>query len=415
MIRESSCHSSERRYCLHCLQFYEPRPGHSRVREYIENLNCYRCNQKYMVSVELDAHMRSAYSHAQNQHCDFPLADLIREGQRQHRERCPQNFHCRTCFERFETWTERYQHEKLNHFLCACCPQRTFDTFEAFTLHRKTQHSELWCDLCNRDLESRSLLEIHQKTQHSETWCNICHQSLKSKGLLEIHKKSQHSETWCDFCNRDLESKDLLKIHKNSAGCRRPRQAKKTSTSQWTTWYCVDCKRQFKSQDGFRVHKEFIHRSRDARNSNNESKTKSSSSTWHQAPGYCPDCEADYITRERLQEHINRRHNQRSAKPPPEPSWKPKQHVPPLQHHIPQNFYDRLGISPYASQFEISKAARMKRIKTHPDKVKREGMTDIELAAIDTRAKAVGEAADVLGDERKRREYDRRLRDGRVR
>ncbi|KAI4162693.1 MAG: hypothetical protein LQ342_003739 [Letrouitia transgressa] len=79
------------------------------------------------------------------------------------------------------------------------------------------------------------------------------------------------------------------------------------------------------------------------------------------------------------------------------------------------NFYDRLGISPYASQFEISKAARMKRIKTHPDKVKREGMTDIELAAIDTRAKAVGEAADVLGDERKRREYDRRLRDGRVR
>lgn len=56
----------------------------------------------------------------------------------------------------------------------------------------------------------------------------------------------------------------------------------------------------------------------------------------------------------------------------------------------------------------------MKRIETHPDKVKREGMTDTELAAIDASAKAIGEAADVLGDEKSRKEYDKRLRSGRV-
>ncbi|KAL9041388.1 MAG: hypothetical protein Q9214_004127 [Letrouitia sp. 1 TL-2023] len=302
--------------------------------------------------------MRSAYSHAQNHHCSFPLANLIREGQRQHRERCLQNFPCRTCSERFETWTERYQHETLDHFLCAWCPQRTFDTSEAFNLHCKTQHSG----------------------------------------------------TWCDFCNQDLKSKDLLEIHKNSAGCKRPRQAKKTSSSEWATWYCGDCKRQFKSQDGFRAHRKYIHNSRDAGDGNTDTRAKNSSSTWHQVPGYCPDCEVDYITKKRLQEHINRGHDERSAKRPPEPDWKPKQDTPPLRYCKPQNFYDRLGVSPSTSQSEIGKAAKMKRIETHPDRVKREGMTDMELAAIDTRAKDVGEAADVLGDERKRRKYDRILR-----
>ncbi|KAL9611064.1 MAG: hypothetical protein Q9167_004276 [Letrouitia subvulpina] len=210
-------------------------------------------------------------------------------------------------------------------------------------------------------------------------------------------------------------SKDLFEIHKNSAGCKRPRQAKKTATSEWVNWYCGDCKRQFKSQDGFEAHRKYIHRSHDAKDGNPGSKAKSSSSTWHQVPGYCPDCEVDYITRKRLQEHINRGHNERSANPSPKPSWKPNQNVSPLQHHKTQNFYDRLGVSLSASQSEISKAAKMKRIETHPDRVKREGMTDLELAAIDTRAKDIGEAADILGDERKRRRYDQLLRSGRNR
>ena len=46
------------------------------------------------------------------------------------------------------------------------------------------------------------------------------------------------------------------------------------------------------------------------------------------------------------------------------------------------------------------------RVKTHPDKVKKPGMSAEELKKIDERAAAVCEAADVLMDPYQKREYD---------
>ena len=46
----------------------------------------------------------------------------------------------------------------------------------------------------------------------------------------------------------------------------------------------------------------------------------------------------------------------------------------------------------------IAKAAKMMRIKTHPDKLKKPEMSEEETSKIDLEAQQVGQAADVLMD-----------------
>ena len=75
----------------------------------------------------------------------------------------------------------------------------------------------------------------------------------------------------------------------------------------------------------------------------------------------------------------------------------------------PLDHYAALHISPDATEAEIIKAAKKRRIETHPDKYAGQNLTREELDAITTRAQRVGRAADVLCDANARREYDQEL------
>ena len=61
------------------------------------------------------------------------------------------------------------------------------------------------------------------------------------------------------------------------------------------------------------------------------------------------------------------------------------------------NYYETLGLNPSANLQEIKKAYRRLSIKHHPDKTGGDA----------TIFKALSEAYKILGDEEKRREYDR--------
>ena len=72
-------------------------------------------------------------------------------------------------------------------------------------------------------------------------------------------------------------------------------------------------------------------------------------------------------------------------------------------------------MDPSCSQEDINKAAKRKRIESHPDKLKRkEGLSPKELAEIDSRAMDVGHAAETLSNPVLRCQYDSKLAMGMV-
>ena len=72
--------------------------------------------------------------------------------------------------------------------------------------------------------------------------------------------------------------------------------------------------------------------------------------------------------------------------------------------------YEVIDIYPSSSQEDINKAAKWKRIESHPDKLKRKkGLSPNELAEIDSRAMEVGRAADTLSDPALRSQYDSKV------
>ncbi|KAL8679121.1 MAG: hypothetical protein Q9186_004566 [Xanthomendoza sp. 1 TL-2023] len=96
-----------------------------------------------------------------------------------------------------------------------------------------------------------------------------------------------------------------------------------------------------------------------------------------------------------------------NARGPPPPRYAD------VMKDVPPNHYARLGLSEDATAEEIKKASKKMRIQTHPDQVKKgnPNMTENELAKVTSTAANVGEAADVLEDPDKKREYDEKIRE----
>ena len=71
-----------------------------------------------------------------------------------------------------------------------------------------------------------------------------------------------------------------------------------------------------------------------------------------------------------------------------------------------RNHYQVLGIGRYCSHDEVVRAAKEMRVRMHPDRRKRLGMTEVEMKVVDEEAARVGMAADVLTDPELRERYD---------
>lgn len=74
-----------------------------------------------------------------------------------------------------------------------------------------------------------------------------------------------------------------------------------------------------------------------------------------------------------------------------------------------QNYYTILGVSPSCTHEEIIKAAKKKRIESHPDRFSGQilGISDVDV--IVERSKMVGHAADILCDPTARQKYNSKL------
>ncbi len=129
--------------------------------------------------------------------------------------------------------------------------------------------------------------------------------------------------------------------------------------------------------------------SRSHHHDRDEYESKGRSSHYHHASD---DRRDDRHSRDKYRDD---RHYTSSAPPPP----------PPPATILP-DYYKILGISSGASADEIKKAARTMRVTSHPDKLRKQGMSERELQKIDERAALVGQAADVLQDGDQKVVYD---------
>ena len=77
----------------------------------------------------------------------------------------------------------------------------------------------------------------------------------------------------------------------------------------------------------------------------------------------------------------------------------------------PIDIYAILGLSPQCSHKEAKRAARQRRIETHPDKLKKCSLSTAEKSRVDEMAMLVGFAADIILDPVKRQQYDQEIFD----
>ncbi|KAK4698001.1 hypothetical protein P7C71_g166, partial [Lecanoromycetidae sp. Uapishka_2] len=78
-----------------------------------------------------------------------------------------------------------------------------------------------------------------------------------------------------------------------------------------------------------------------------------------------------------------------------------------IEERVLPDHYGTLAISRQSTAAEIKRATKLARVLSHPDKLKKPGMSSKELREIDDFAAAVGQAADVLTDPVQKEAYDR--------
>lgn len=108
---------------------------------------------------------------------------------------------------------------------------------------------------------------------------------------------------------------------------------------------------------------------------------------------YCRHCNDEFRNQAELDNHNAKVHNA--------PFPAPRAEKPSVG-----KYYALLKVSLKASHKEVLRAARNARIKAHPDRLYRSGLSQQSWAKIVEKAKEVGRAADVLCDVRERRKYD---------
>ena len=128
----------------------------------------------------------------------------------------------------------------------------------------------------------------------------------------------------------------------------------------------------------------------------------------------CSECASYISTYYNIQSnHFDECHQDKtpspSPTPPPTPPLSP---LSPVEQR-PVNIYAILGIHPQSTYEEARRAAKQRRVDTHPDKLKRACRSEAERNEIDEMAKLVGFAADIVLDPTKRLAYDEAMREWR--
>ena len=317
---------------------------------------------------------------------------------REQRENTKDSFEtrwCALCFLSFYSMRERDDHIKqdpIRHISCPFCRDPTiYPTRDALAKQHDCTHRTA-CRYCAVPCwwPNRAAWKVHMIREH---WmCIVCDEGEKAIFLdgeaLRKHKRLEHSAVYCAWCDKIFESRVEKDRH---MGIKHPS--------------CRCCGLSFREPaDQLRHLAFFCHFCKIALGSPKERNSHMRA----QHAGKCEDCTffSTHPSGEKYCDvHSAAAADRPNTTPPslPEPQPSPNANTPEL--------YAILQVKPSSSVADIVKAARRRRIETHPDRLERRGDLSVqEKEMIREQAKRVGFAADILSDTRKRREYDEETR-----
>ena len=329
---------------------------------------------------------------------------------------------CEKCFLSFSSKQARLEHIKRSnmHIVCRWCKDPTeYATEKEFGHHRCGDWVRCWLCLSPTVWPNRPTLQKHKWEAHLT--CQACDMDVMylSKEYLRKHKQAAHAALYCEFCNMLLDDEASKKNHMKGKHSKclhcQVYFENRVSRAQHRILYCHFCKQGFTS----RIEKEGHYKSLHA--------NVCEDCAFYKAPNkkYCHWHSAEEKRKEREKWYRKawssaiygfwsklkatagpKRHEKGQTQdsygqnPPPKP--------------LPEGIVDLyavLRVNSKSSAEEIEKAAKKRRIKTHPDRLeRRDGLTEEEKEHIREEAKQVGWAADILTDPITKASYDREVR-----
>ena len=253
---------------------------------------------------------------------------------------------------------------------CAKC-NKNFETAEERINHIKTSPMHYACRRCVGIVEFTDFtgLCLHYKHHHPLLHSYSCVHHFATAEEHRVHVKNSPHHFCCQICDGAVEFQNTCSLHLHYR-CHHP------------LLYCQLCDRPFPTLDKSFAHMQDCH-------------------------NYCDGCHVYFSSPGILQTHrvTCGKANTPKKKEAPRPRERKANAETPRSHYV------TLGISPDSSQEQIIKAAKEVRIKTHPDRLKRQGgLTEEQERKVDVEAALVGQAADILSNPELRRKYDMRLR-----
>lgn len=260
---------------------------------------------------------------------------------------------CRICGLEMASQEDGEEHFYWHHHCWSC---GVFFPFASLLLgHLSENHPELYCEICGMTFDNPGDRKPHQDNDHYP--CEKCRIFLGTLENLRNHwmTSESHQQEFCRDCDLFFEDSDAWGQHMENLHL-----------------LCLMCGQTFPEKRLLDEHMENLHI-------------------------VCVTCRQIFREKRLLDEHNVEYHPEQQ----PKPTAMPEEGNPKLGH------YEMLGIDPSSSHEEVLRLVRLQRIACHPDQLlKQEGLSAEYIERIQTRAKQVGQAADILSDPKSRAAYD---------
>ncbi|CAB3242597.1 unnamed protein product [Arctia plantaginis] len=248
-------------------------------------------------------------------------------------------YKCELCYKGFVD-TKAYENHKVKHdersgsHSCEICRMR-YRSAQLLRTHAVTAHSRLFkCNKCGHTTHTANQARVHEKWHSGFTYeCQLCgHKFRKPTSYLSHMRKRHPTEHVCNVCGESFVGKHGLQMHKSKSH-RNDVLVKETCEESEADRYCTECDIQFFTREAWKRHilcsvKHTL---------KNETSSECAICGWrgssaalgvhlraharslrptrpahahdhHHDHCRCPQCGLNFMSRSKLQGHINRIH-----------------------------------------------------------------------------------------------------------